>query len=35
MDSLRLNSASDFKYLMSYGRAFQYCGAITEKSDSE
>ena len=29
VDSLRLNSNRDFKHLMSYGRAFQYFGAIT------
>ena len=35
VDSLRLNSDSDFKHLMSYGRAFQYFGATTDKADSE
>ena len=35
VESLHLNSYSDFKHLMSYGREFQYFGAITEKADSE
>ena len=35
VDSLRLNIDRDFKHLMSYGRAFQYLGAITHKADSE
>ena len=34
-ESLHLNSDRDFKHLMSYGRAFQYFGASTEKADSE
>ena len=35
VDSLRLNSDRYFKYLMSYSKAFQYFGAITQKVDSE
>ena len=33
VDSLHLNSDRDFKHIMSYGREFQYFGAITEKAD--
>ena len=29
VDSLHLNIDMDFKHLMSYGRVFQYLGAIT------
>ena len=35
VDSLHLNSDRDIKYLISYGKAFQYFGATTEKADSE
>ena len=35
VESLHLNSNRDFKHLMSYGRAFQYFGAIAEKANSE
>ena len=34
-ESLHLNIDRVCKHLFSYGRAFQYCGATTEKADSE
>ena len=35
VESLHLNNDRDFNHLMSYGRVFQYFGAIIEKADSE
>ena len=35
VESLHLNSDKDCQHLMSYGRAFQYFGATTEKAESK